>query len=107
MSDSKRDVIAEVRQALAATPARYQYKECPRCESSFRVVRGEVIPAHTARFRPTFARVPCIQHTTDADCVAHLVDDVCAVCGVHHGAACATCGGRGYHHDDCAEADRG
>lgn len=46
-------------------------------------------------------------HQDDADCAPFLPPDdgaeiqTCPVCGVGHGDACATCGGRGFHTATC------
>jgi hypothetical protein len=39
-------------------------------------------------------------HATDTDCTLGP-DDCCVECGVHHGDACPTCGGRGFHAEGC------
>jgi hypothetical protein len=43
------------------------------------------------------------QHAQDADCLQFLDEERnCTVCGVGHGGdACAECGGRGFHDDEC------
>jgi hypothetical protein len=50
--------------------------------------------AGTRRPRPVI-----VGHTHDDDCT--LADDTCTVCGVWHGEACETCGGRGFHLPSC------
>jgi hypothetical protein len=41
------------------TRGAHEYKVCDRCETSFRVAKGAPIPAHKARFAPTFEPAPC------------------------------------------------
>jgi hypothetical protein len=41
-------------------------------------------------------------HDQDSDCVTDA-DGTCTICGVHHGCPCETCGGAGFHKDDCEE----
>lgn len=43
------------------------------------------------------------EHTCDADCEPHLVDDECTVCGVVRMDRCGCCGQYSYHADACAE----
>lgn len=42
-------------------------------------------------------------HDEDSDCAPFLVDDECSICGVHHGEACPSCSGRGFHVGGCYE----
>lgn len=42
------------------------------------------------------------EHDCDADCT--VVDGECVWCGVEHSDPCGTCGGRGFHGDDCEAA---
>lgn len=42
-------------------------------------------------------------HETDADCTLDETD-TCAGCRVWHGPRCETCGRRGYHAEECADA---
>jgi len=39
-------------------------------------------------------------HNQDSDCVTDA-DGTCTICGVHHGCPCETCGGAGFHKDNC------
>ena len=41
------------------------------------------------------------EHTIDEDCTLND-NDVCIICGVHHGEPCPECDGRGYHQGDCS-----
>lgn len=43
------------------------------------------------------------EHDRDMDCIGHIVNDMCTVCGVYHGDPCARCGGRGFHKPDCID----
>ncbi len=40
-------------------------------------------------------------HHTDDDCT--VLNGECIVCHVTHGDPCVSCGGRGFHADDCAD----
>lgn len=54
--------------------------------------RDLIIATYRARIAP---------HDKDADCTL-MSDGTCFICGRHHGAACTSCGGRGFHAGACA-----
>ena len=41
-------------------------------------------------------------HTRDEDCTLGP-DECCVRCGVYHGGSCPSCGGKGFHRDDCPD----
>ena len=47
------------------------------------------------------------RHGSDADCDVDPETDACRQCGVHHGEACDSCGGRGFHEPDCSALNGG
>lgn len=41
------------------------------------------------------------EHRNDSDCTVSPETNCCISCGVEHSDRCGTCGGRGYHAEDC------
>lgn len=49
--------------------------------------------------------LPLETHTKDAHCIVNPNTDLCVSCGVQHGEPCASCGGRGFHTEECSDSD--
>lgn len=65
----------------------------------------ELAEARAREIQAAEPELPDHGHTQDEDCQVDPNTDLCVVCGVHHWDPCVTCGGRGFHREDCPERE--
>lgn len=70
-----------------------------QCDDAYRAILDQY--PHTRKGRPDMGEILLFEHIADPDC--EVRDGECLWCKVHHGEPCSSCGGRGYHNDDCPE----
>ncbi|MEO7396947.1 MAG: hypothetical protein ABIW84_00125 [Ilumatobacteraceae bacterium] len=101
--EASRDLVARLTAEAIAGP--HGYDECADLTAC--TVHGWPLasPLHLTDDAGADAQTALLAdlHTTDADCLPHLVDGSCTVCHADHTDPCPSCRGTGYHTAACLD----